>query len=106
MEEGERLSKKQLAQESTIKKLRTQAKELGAEKGKLAADLAAERQALQAAKRQKQELDTSFAVSAPAPSLHLGWQASAPCAYLPLIYQLGMRKNCRFYFCWPAPGTA
>ena len=40
MEEGERLSKKQLAQESTIKKLRVSSKEVAAEKSRLEAQLA------------------------------------------------------------------
>ena len=40
MEEGERLSKKQLAQESTIKKLRVSSKEVAAEKARLEAQLA------------------------------------------------------------------
>jgi len=40
MEEGERLSKKQLAQESTIKKLRASGKEVAAEKARLEAQLA------------------------------------------------------------------
>ncbi len=39
MEEGERLSKKQLAQESTIKKLRVSGKEVAAEKARLEAQL-------------------------------------------------------------------
>ncbi len=43
MEEGERLSKKQLAQENTIKKLRSQLEEVKAEKGATAGTLAAER---------------------------------------------------------------
>lgn len=42
MEEGERLSKKQLAQENTIKKLRAQLEELRSEKGTTAGTLAAE----------------------------------------------------------------
>jgi hypothetical protein len=44
MEEGERLSKKQLAQESTIKKLRAELAEVRSEKGSASASLAAERQ--------------------------------------------------------------
>ena len=44
MEEGERLSKKQLAQENTIKKLRAELAELRSEKGSSSASLAAERQ--------------------------------------------------------------
>lgn len=43
MEEGERLSKKQLAQENTIKKLRSQLEEMRSEKGATAGTLAAER---------------------------------------------------------------
>lgn len=43
MEEGERLSKKQLAQENTIKKLRAQLEEARADKGSAAASLAGER---------------------------------------------------------------
>ncbi len=43
MEEGERLSKKQLAQESGLKKLRAQLEEAKAEKAAAAAALAAER---------------------------------------------------------------
>ena len=44
MEEGERLSKKQLAQESTIKKLRTQIKEGDLAKNEVVTNLAIERQ--------------------------------------------------------------
>ena len=44
MEEGERLSKKQMAQENTIKKLRGELAELRSEKGSSSASLAAERQ--------------------------------------------------------------
>ena len=44
MEEGERLSKKQLAQESTIKKLRAELAEVRSEKGSASASLSAERQ--------------------------------------------------------------
>ena len=44
MEEGERLSKKQLAQENTIKKLRVELAELRNEKGSASASLSAERQ--------------------------------------------------------------
>lgn len=44
MEEGERLSKKQLAQENTIKKLRAELAELRSEKGSTSASLATERQ--------------------------------------------------------------
>lgn len=44
MEEGERLSKKQLAQESTIKKLRAELAEVRSEKGSASASLAVERQ--------------------------------------------------------------
>ncbi len=44
MEEGERLSKKQLAQENTIKKLRAELAEARSDKGSTSASLAAERQ--------------------------------------------------------------
>ena len=44
MEEGERLSKKQLAQENTIKKLRAELAEARSEKGSTSASLASERQ--------------------------------------------------------------
>ncbi len=44
MEEGERLSKKQLAQENTIKKLRAELTEARSEKGSTSASLASERQ--------------------------------------------------------------
>ena len=44
MEEGERLSKKQMAQENTIKKLRGELAELRSEKGSTSASLATERQ--------------------------------------------------------------
>ena len=47
MEEGERLSKKQLAQESAIKKLRAGAKEAAEQKVALEAALASERARLQ-----------------------------------------------------------
>lgn len=47
MEEGERLSKKQLAQESTIKKLRASAKEAGEQRSSLDSALASERSRLQ-----------------------------------------------------------
>ena len=48
MEEGERLSKKQMAQENTIKKLRGELAELRSEKGSSSASLAAERQKVRA----------------------------------------------------------
>lgn len=47
MQEGERLSKKQLAQESTIKKLRAGLKEAGDARSAQDASLASERQRLQ-----------------------------------------------------------
>jgi hypothetical protein len=49
MEEGERLSKRQLAQENTIKKLRAQLEEARAEKAASAATLATERSKVRSA---------------------------------------------------------
>ena len=61
MEEGERLSKKQLAQESTIKKLRAQVEEARTRNGEAGAAVAVERNRLDAerAARQKAEADLS-----------------------------------------------
>ncbi len=71
MEEGERLSKKQLTQENTIKKLRAELTELRSEKGSTSASLLAE--------RQKVTL----------PSAHIGCQLGSECCiHCPLHNEL------------------
>ena len=66
MAEGEQLSKKQLAQESTMKKLRQHVKDAELSRNELAADLAVERQKVEAATaaRQKAEGELAAAKSA------------------------------------------
>ena len=66
MAEGEQLSKKQLAQESTMKKLRQHVKDAELSRNELAADLAVERQKAEGATaaRQKAEGELSAARSA------------------------------------------
>ncbi|BDA43326.1 TATA element modulatory factor at C-terminar half [Coccomyxa sp. Obi] len=61
MEEGERLSKKQLAQENTIKKLRAQLEELRSEKGATAGTLAAEQAKVEAAVAAKAKAEEAIA---------------------------------------------
>ena len=74
MEEGERLSKKQLAQESTIKKLRVSGKEVAAEKARLEAQLAQD---------QGQLATTRHALEAATASLQV--TVARLCALLPVI---------------------
>ena len=66
MAEGELLSKKQLAQESTMKKLRQHIKDVELSRQELAADLSVEREKLEQvqAARQKLEADVAAAKNA------------------------------------------
>jgi hypothetical protein len=65
MEEGERLSKKQLAQESTIKKLRASSKEVAAEKARLEAQLAQDQSQLAATRHALENVNASLQVHGP-----------------------------------------
>ena len=65
MEEGERLSKKQLAQESTIKKLRATSKEVAAEKARLEAQLAQDQGQLAAMRHALETANSSLQVHMP-----------------------------------------
>lgn len=67
MEEGERLSKKQLAQESTIKKLRASLKEAAEARASLDATLASERTRLQDALSARAAVEEARQVSRPEP---------------------------------------
>lgn len=62
MAEGEQLSKKQLQQESTIKKLRNQVKELQAEQASVNAKLSAEEGKVEAERKEKEKLKLEIQV--------------------------------------------
>lgn len=63
MAEGEQLSKKQLAQESTIKKLRQQLKEAEISRKELAAEAAAERSKVEETLEARQKAETDLAAA-------------------------------------------
>jgi hypothetical protein len=63
MAEGELLSKKQLAQESTMKKLRQHVKDAELSRNELAADLAVERQRAEVALAARQKADGELAAA-------------------------------------------
>ena len=74
MEEGERLSKKQLTQESTIKKLRATGKEVAADKARLEAQLAQDQQQLATTRHALETANASLQVPAGRPC-PVGWTA-------------------------------
>lgn len=63
MAEGELLSKKQLAQESTMKKLRQHIKDVELSRKELAADLSVEREKQEEAQALKQKLEADVAAA-------------------------------------------